>query len=212
MFRTAEPVLRTFAAASPVACPIAIHCGMPRTEAKATAAPKPAVPSQLPERQWFHSDPLVTFVAHHKRYFSDFCLSTCMPSLDRTATMIRIRKLLCLGIFSISTTLATSASSDMIVLMADEWCPYNCEPGSDSQGFMVEIAREAFMPFGHEIEYATLNWARALHRAALGEINGVIGALPDEAPEFIFGPAIGTYVDVIAFRRGEARRSILIAF
>ncbi|MFT4742654.1 MAG: polar amino acid transport system substrate-binding protein [Yoonia sp.] len=117
--------------------------------------------------------------------------------------MMRIRKLLCLGIFSISTTLATSASSDTIVLMADEWCPYNCEPGSDSPGFMVEIAREALTPFGHEIEYATLNWARALHRAGLGEINGVIGAVPEEAPEFIFGPAIGTYVDVVAFRRGE---------
>ncbi len=118
--------------------------------------------------------------------------------------MMRVRSLLYFGVFSISITLATPASSDTIVLMADEWCPYNCEPGSDSPGFMVEIAREALAPFGHEVEYATLNWARALHRAEIGEINGVIGAVPEEAPEFVFGPAIGTYVDVIAFRRGEA--------
>ena len=100
--------------------------------------------------------------------------------------------------------LPSFAASDTIVLMADEWCPYNCEPGSDAPGFMVEIAREALAPFGHEIEYESLNWARSLHRAELGEINGVIGAIPVEAPGFVFGPPMGTYVDVVAFRTGEA--------
>ena len=28
--------------------------------------------------------------------------------------------------------------------------------------------------------------------------------MPEEAPDFIFGPAIGTYADVVAFRKGEA--------
>lgn len=96
------------------------------------------------------------------------------------------------------------AAADVIVLMADEWCPYNCEPTSENPGFMVEITREALAPFGHQVDYQTLNWARSLHRAALGEINGVIGAVPEEAPDFIFGPPIGTYVDVVAFRAGEA--------
>ncbi len=100
--------------------------------------------------------------------------------------------------------LPVAAPADTIVLSADEWCPYNCVPGSNRPGFMVEIAQEALEPYGHTIDYQTLNWARSLHRAELGEINGVIGAIPEEAPTFVFGPPLGIYGNVVAFRRGEA--------
>ncbi|MFT5648939.1 MAG: polar amino acid transport system substrate-binding protein [Yoonia sp.] len=102
-----------------------------------------------------------------------------------------------------SILLASSGSSDTIVIAADEWCPYNCEPGSNNPGFMIEVAREALEPYGHEIEYKTLNWARSLHQAKIGDINGVVGAVVDEAPNFVFGPAIGTYHDTVTFRKGE---------
>ncbi len=118
--------------------------------------------------------------------------------------MIRSKPVLNFTLCSLLAFLPNLAVSDTIVLMADEWCPYNCKPGSEAPGFMVEIASEALAPYGHEIDYQTLNWARSLHRAELGEIDGVIGAVPEEAPEFIFGPPIGTYVDVVAFRSGEA--------
>ncbi|HEY9039658.1 MAG TPA: transporter substrate-binding domain-containing protein [Roseovarius sp.] len=118
--------------------------------------------------------------------------------------MIYRKILLRLWLCNLLAALPGLAASDTIVLMADKWCPYNCEPGSDAPGFMVEIAQEALAPFGHVVEYEALNWARSLHRAELGEINGVIGAIPSEAPGFVFGPPIGTYVDVVAFRKGEA--------
>lgn len=98
----------------------------------------------------------------------------------------------------------TSAFSDTIVLGADPWCPYNCEPGSDRPGYMVEVAREALEPFGHTVEYKGIAWARALAQAEAGQIHGVIGAVPEEAPGFVFGPAIGTYEDTVVFRAGEA--------
>lgn len=101
-------------------------------------------------------------------------------------------------------TNATVTSADVIVLGADPWCPYNCDPDSDAPGFMVEVAREALAPFGHEIDYVSVSWARDLRQAELGQINGVIGAVPDEAPALIFGPPIGTYTDTVVFRRGEA--------
>lgn len=101
-------------------------------------------------------------------------------------------------------TSATVASADVIVLGADPWCPYNCEPGSEAPGFMVEVAREALAPFGHEIDYVSVSWARGIRQAELGQINGIIGAVPEEAPELIFGPPIGTYTDTVVFRRGEA--------
>jgi len=116
---------------------------------------------------------------------------------------MHLKTLFRLSIGGLLATLPTFALSDTIVLMADEWCPYNCAPDSDAPGFMIEIAREALAPFGHEIDYQTLNWARSLYRAEVGEIDGVIGAIPDEAPSLIFGAPIGTYSDAIAFRSGE---------
>lgn len=108
-------------------------------------------------------------------------------------------------IFAFGLTAAMPAAADTIVLGADPWCPYNCDPGADRPGYMVELAREALAPYGHTVTYRTVAWARALAQTETGEINGVIGAVPDEAPHFVFGPPMGTYEDTVVFRRGEVR-------
>ncbi len=105
---------------------------------------------------------------------------------------------------AILTLLPIAAGADTIVLAADPWCPYNCEPGGERPGFMVGVAREALEPYGHTIEYRSIAWARALAQAEAGTINGVIGAIPEEAPTFVFGSPIGTYEDTVVFRKGEA--------
>lgn len=80
---------------------------------------------------------------------------------------------------------ATSAQADKIILAADEWCPYNCNPESTQPGYIVDIARTIFEAAGHQIEYRKTNWARAVADAKDGKINGVIGAVPAEVPGFI---------------------------
>ena len=37
-----------------------------------------------------------------------------------------------------------AANAETINIVSDEWCPYNCEPGSDRPGFGIEIAMEAY--------------------------------------------------------------------
>ncbi len=74
-------------------------------------------------------------------------------------------------------------------MVADSWCPYNCEPGSDAPGFMVEIAQRAFAEHGVEVNYRIMPWLRALHAVQKGTFDGVIGASKVEAPGFKF-PAI----------------------
>lgn len=76
--------------------------------------------------------------------------------------------------------------ADTIVIASDSWCPFNCEPGSDEPGYMVEIARYAFAQHGHEVEYRITPWARALLEARKGNIQGVIGPYVEDAPDFIF--------------------------
>lgn len=82
--------------------------------------------------------------------------------------------------------LAPLARADTITLAADLWCPYNCDPKAARPGFLVEIARTLLEEQGHRLIYEVRPWKRALAEAARGEINGVIGAAPDEAPGFVF--------------------------
>ncbi|WP_197431070.1 substrate-binding periplasmic protein [Aliiruegeria sabulilitoris] len=98
------------------------------------------------------------------------------------------------------------AQADTIELRGDQWCPFNCQPGSERPGFMVEIAREALALYGHTVNYEIMNWARSLEYVHSGRINGVIGTDKDESPDLVFGPPIGTYQEAVAFRAGEARQ------
>ncbi|ALS97236.1 substrate-binding periplasmic protein [Lacimicrobium alkaliphilum] len=79
--------------------------------------------------------------------------------------------------------------ADSLVLAADLWCPYNCEPGSDKPGFMVEIARKVFATQGISVDYRLMPWRRAVQSTREGEFDAVIGASLQDAPDFVF-PAI----------------------
>lgn len=73
-----------------------------------------------------------------------------------------------------------------VVIAADPWCPHNCLAGSDREGYMVDIAREAFDLAGIDVEYVNMSWARALQQARDGYLDAVVGALPEDAPDFVF--------------------------
>lgn len=84
---------------------------------------------------------------------------------------------------------ADAARSDTIVIAADPWCPFNCEPGSAKPGFMVELARAVFEPLGHTVTYETVNWSRALVETREGKYNAVFGATASDAEDFVFPTA-----------------------
>lgn len=88
--------------------------------------------------------------------------------------------------FFISTTISALCFSQTIHLVADEWCPYNCEPESGKVGFMVETARIIFKRKGYKLKYTTLPWPRAITETRRGNYDGVIGALYTDAPDFVF--------------------------
>jgi len=80
----------------------------------------------------------------------------------------------------------TFAHSETITIVADEWCPYNCEEGSAKPGFMVEIAEEVFKKTGHDIVYKTMSWDRALEAVHKGQYYAAIGATRREGEDLIF--------------------------
>ena len=82
--------------------------------------------------------------------------------------------------------ITTYANADQITLASDDWCPINCVPGSENQGFMVDIATIVFKKAGHTVVYKKVPWERALAQTRKGKYSAVIGAYHGDAPDFIF--------------------------
>jgi polar amino acid transport system substrate-binding protein len=127
-----------------------------------------------------------------------------MPTLPRTVALAT------LAVVAAITALASSAAparAETITLRGDEWCPYNCVPGSERPGYAVEVAREVFAQAGHEVDYQTLGWARSVADARAGLYAAVIGAIPADAPDFVFPrEPIGGSAPGYAVRTGTAFR------
>ena len=79
-----------------------------------------------------------------------------------------------------------SGLADEITIAADEWCPYNCTPGTATPGFMIEIAEKVFQKAGHTVKYDIVAWDQALEATREGKINAVAGAAKEDAPDFVF--------------------------
>lgn len=89
---------------------------------------------------------------------------------------------------------ASPGSADTILLLADEWCPYNCKPENGNSGYLVDIAKEVFESKGHVVKYRIMPWKRSIATVAQGTAAGLIGASRAEVPDFIFPDcALGFY-------------------
>ncbi len=93
-------------------------------------------------------------------------------------------KILIAGILLLFLTFPVYA--DTIIIASDNWCPFNCIPDSDNEGFMVDIARAVFKKAGHTVEYRNIPWSRTLKEVRKGKIHGAIGPYTDDCPDFIF--------------------------
>ncbi len=71
--------------------------------------------------------------------------------------------------------------ADTILITADQWCPYNCEPNSDKPGFIVETAMVIFKAKGHKVKYVIRPWKRAQKEVKEGSIQGLIASTPQNS-------------------------------
>lgn len=83
------------------------------------------------------------------------------------------------------SVLAPVSQASTLHLAADRWCPYNCATYSQQPGYVLELAQLAFAP-DYQVKLVEVPWSRALRNAKLGLYDGVIGALPGEAPGFVY--------------------------
>lgn len=76
--------------------------------------------------------------------------------------------------------------AEEISIVANEWCPYNCDPTSSEPGFLVEIAEYGLKRGGHEVRYSVLPWSRAVEETREGKHHALAGAYRSDAPDFVF--------------------------
>ena len=103
-----------------------------------------------------------------------------------------------------ATLIGHAAQAETISVRGDVWCPYNCEPGSDKPGYMIEIAKTVFGKTGIEVDYQVLNWARTLDKVRAGELTAAVGAAKTDAPDFVYPETpLGKSSNVFAARADD---------
>jgi polar amino acid transport system substrate-binding protein len=97
-----------------------------------------------------------------------------------------------------------SADEGRLIVAADEWCPYNCAPGSAKPGYLIEVLEAVFAPLGVQVEYRTMPWKRTLLSTQRGEIDAAVGAVRGNHADNIIGAqSLGLDETVLVVRRGE---------
>lgn len=79
-----------------------------------------------------------------------------------------------------------SAYAETIKFRADHWYPFNGEPKSQMEGYVVDIAREIFSKQKIDIDYQLMPWARALKEVDGGSIDGIVCVSKSEAPTIVY--------------------------
>ncbi|WP_372982430.1 substrate-binding periplasmic protein [Marinobacter sediminum] len=78
------------------------------------------------------------------------------------------------------------AQERTITFVADYWCPFNCSDHPKGRGLLVERAATALELEGYEVGYSEIPWSRAINDVGIGRYDAIVGAGPDETPNFHF--------------------------
>ena len=78
---------------------------------------------------------------------------------------------------------------ETIILKADRWCPFNCDPSSAQTkelGYIVEVAKIVFERKGHNIDYQVDTWTNSIESVRTGKATGLVSTTRPDAPDFIY--------------------------
>lgn len=92
----------------------------------------------------------------------------------------------------------TALAAQPVILCADTYCPYNCEPGSAAPGYLIELAQAAMATRGETVEYQIMPWQRAIISTRGGQCDALVGTPVGEPADFIF-PAVEAGMNINIF-------------
>ncbi|MBQ0779902.1 MAG: transporter substrate-binding domain-containing protein [Thalassolituus oleivorans] len=80
----------------------------------------------------------------------------------------------------------STCQADTITLRADEWFPVNGDPQAEHRGYMIDIATKIWESHGHSVDYQIMPWERAIEETRSGQVDCIVGAYVEDAPDFVF--------------------------
>jgi polar amino acid transport system substrate-binding protein len=86
-----------------------------------------------------------------------------------------------LSIVLLFLSVAQPAHSQQLIVQADSWCPYNCQPESAEPGYAIEMLQAVFDRAGQKIKYEIVPWDRALQQAGAGMASAAVAATQMQA-------------------------------
>lgn len=106
---------------------------------------------------------------------------------------------------AVVTLAAQALAQTTVSVRADYWYPYNGDPADAKPGYAIEILKAVFEKGGGKLDYAVMPWKRAVSDAEKGGVNGVIGALKSDTPDFVFPEEpIGLSENTLFMKKGSS--------
>ena len=94
--------------------------------------------------------------------------------------------LLSISLFAFSQE-PTAKLPKIIHLATTDWCPYACDQEPNHQaGIVHEYLTELFSKQGIQLKIEFFPWSRAIHQVNGGRLDGLLTAVPIEAPNLLF--------------------------
>ncbi len=118
---------------------------------------------------------------------------------NKTITIIKF--VIFLTLIFIFYQFEAKAERTKLTIAGDYWCPYNCMPDSENEGFLVDLTKRALYIYGVDIEYKMMPWHEALQKVSKGEIDGIIAVTDVDASNLITTDVPSEYSQTEAFVR-----------
>lgn len=77
------------------------------------------------------------------------------------------------------------------LLVADEWCPYNCAQDDVHQGYVIDLLQAIFTQAGMPATYLVTPWTRAILMVEQGKADLLVGTTPEVTPHHLLSLPIG---------------------
>ncbi|WP_158100498.1 substrate-binding periplasmic protein [Neiella marina] len=91
-------------------------------------------------------------------------------------------------------------------LAAAHWCPYICDD-EEYPGISVEYIGALLASANIDLEVTILPWTRAIRMAEKGKYDGLLTAVPEEAPSFLFTRYESGHYQMCFFAQAESQFS-----
>ncbi|MEH6823815.1 MAG: hypothetical protein V7629_07920 [Motiliproteus sp.] len=83
--------------------------------------------------------------------------------------------------------LSPYCTAQPLVFAANDWCPFICDLDSDKPGILVEILNAVY-PERDRVSIRRLPLARGIVETRANRTQGILGVVPDTAPDLVFPP------------------------